>query len=115
MKRNIMATAVIIGLIAGSCSKMDSGNNGLKQAVENGVAGINHAITKISGTSGYQLLSMNDAVAKSDLTFNDTIDMSDAGIYDFQPDTVLRLHYSQEKLAGFAVIVFNVRNSHSQI
>jgi galactitol-specific phosphotransferase system IIB component len=48
-------------------------------------------VTKISGTTGYQLLSMNEATTKSDFNLSDTIDMSDvAGIWNFQPDTIIR-------------------------
>jgi hypothetical protein len=94
MKRNIVAIAVIMAMGVWGCSKIDSGNSGLKRAVENGVASIDHAVSKISGTTGYQLLSMNDATSKSDFTFNDTIELSDvAGIYDFKPDTILRIHH----------------------
>jgi hypothetical protein len=94
MKKNIIAIIVIMGIIGWSCSKVDSGNNGLRQSVEKGVADINHALTKISGTAGYQLLSMNEVTAKSDLSFNDSIKLSMvSGIYDFQPDTVMLFHH----------------------
>jgi len=93
MKKNIIAVIVIMGVIAWSCSKVDSGNNGLKQSVEKGVADINRAVTKISSTAGYQLISMNEATAKSDFNLSDTIDMNDvSGIWDFQPDTIYRSH-----------------------
>lgn len=101
MKKNIIAIIVIMGVVAWSCSKVDSGNNGLKQSVEKGVANISHAVSKISGTTGYKLLSMNDATAKSDFIFNDSINLSSvAGIYDFQPDTLIRMnhHFSPYKL-----------------
>ena len=54
MKKNIIAIAVIIVMIAWGCSKVESGNNGLKQSVEKGVADISYAVSKISGTTGYQ-------------------------------------------------------------
>jgi hypothetical protein len=89
MKRNVLAIIVIMGVIAWSCSKIDSGSNDLRQSVEKGVADISHAVNKISGTTGYKLLSMNDAATKSDLSFSDTISLEKvAGIYDFKPDTV---------------------------
>jgi hypothetical protein len=91
MKKNVIASVVIMGLVAWSCNKVDTGNNGLRQSVENGVANISNAVTKISGTTGYQLLSMNDAAAKSDVAFNDSLKLSMvSGIYDFQPDNVMR-------------------------
>jgi hypothetical protein len=94
MKKSIISIVVIMGLIAWGCSKVENGNNGLRQSIENGVADINHAVTKISGTAGYQLLSMNEAAAKSDLSFSDSINMSMvSGIYDFQPDTVMLYHH----------------------
>jgi hypothetical protein len=93
MKKNVIAIVVIMGAVAWSCQKSDTGNNGLKQSVENGVASINNAVNKISGTPGYQLLSLNDISARSDMSFADTITLADvAGIYDFQPDTVMRMH-----------------------
>jgi hypothetical protein len=94
MKKNIIAIAVIMGMIAWGCTKVQSGNNGLKQSVEKGVADISYAVSKISGTTGYQLLSMNDASAKSEMTFNDSINLSlVSGIYDFQPDTIKQYHH----------------------
>jgi hypothetical protein len=100
MKKNIIAIVVIMGLIAWSCSKFDTGNNGLRQSVEKGIADINHALTKISGTAGYQLLSINEVTTKSDLSFNDSIKLNMvSGIFDFQPDTVMRYHqFCQYKL-----------------
>ncbi len=94
MKKNVAAIVIMMGLIAWSCSKVDTGNNGLKQSVENGVANISSAVMNISGTAGYQLLTLNDPSAKSDYSFNDSINLSAvSGIYDFQPDTVMRMHY----------------------
>ena len=94
MKKNIIAFSVIIGMIALSCSKVETGNNGLRESVEKGVAEINNAVSRISTTTGYQLLSMNEAAAKSDYNFNDSINMNMiAGIYDFQPDTIERFNH----------------------
>jgi hypothetical protein len=100
MKKSIIALAVIIGMGAWSCSKEDSGNNGLKQSVENGVTAINHAVTKISATAGYQLITLNDAVSKTELAYTDTLSLAAvAGIYDYQPDTVFRMdHYCPYRL-----------------
>ena len=94
MKKNGIAIMVIMGLIAWGCSKVETGNNRLRQSVEKGVADISNAVAKISGTTGYQLLSMNEAAAKSDFVFNDSINLSMvSGIYDFQPDTVMMYHH----------------------
>jgi hypothetical protein len=94
MKKSIIALAIIIGAFTWSCSKVETGNNGLKRSVENGVAAINHAVTKISGTTGYQLLALNDAAAKTDMSYSDTLSLAAiAGIYDYQPDTIFRMHH----------------------
>jgi hypothetical protein len=100
MKKNIIAIIVIMALIVWSCSKIETGNNGLRQSVEKGIADISQAVTKISGTTGYQLISMNDASSKSDFSFNDSIKLNlVSGIYDFQPDTVMRYnHFCPYKL-----------------
>jgi hypothetical protein len=94
MKKIVVAMTVGFALMAWSCSKVDTANSGLRQSVEKGVADLSHAVSTISGTPGYQLLTLSDNVAKSDFAFNDTINMKMvAGIYDFQPDTVIRYHY----------------------
>jgi hypothetical protein len=104
MKKYVLAIVAIVGMVAWSCSKTDTGNNSLKQSVERGVANISHAVTKISGTAGYQLLSVNDAVTKDDMGgmggMADTISLAKVGgIYDFQPDTILRFnHFCPYKL-----------------
>jgi hypothetical protein len=93
MKRNIVSVIVMISLIAWSCSKFPSPNYGLRMSVEKGVADISTAVNKISGTTGYKLLSVSGDITKSDFIFNDTIKLSlVAGIYDFQPDTIYRFH-----------------------
>lgn len=92
MKKNIMAIVVIIAMFTWSCAKVET-NIGLRQSIEKGVAEINAAVNKISVTTGYQLLSMSGDADKSEYSFNDTIDMNlVAGIYDFQPDTIMRFH-----------------------
>ena len=58
MKKIVVAMTVGIALIAWNCSKVDTGTSGLRQSVEKGVADINHAVSTISGTTGYQLLHM---------------------------------------------------------
>jgi hypothetical protein len=93
MKKKVAAMIVGIAIVAWSCSKVESGNSGLRQSVEKGVADLGHAVSTISGTTGYKLLTVSDNVSKSDFTFNDTINMKMvAGIYDFQPDTVMHFH-----------------------
>ena len=91
--KKIIALTAGIALIALSCSKVDTGSGGLRQSVEKGVADISHAVSTISGTTGYKLLTVSDNIAKSDFVFKDTINLKMvAGIYDFQPDTVMHFH-----------------------
>jgi hypothetical protein len=104
MKKYVIALVAIVGMVAWSCSKTDSGSNGsLKQSVERGVSNISNAVTKISATTGYQLLTVNDAVTKDDqmvTNLADTITLEKvAGVYDFQPDSVLRFgHFCPYRL-----------------
>jgi hypothetical protein len=93
MKKSIIVITVIISLISWNCTKVET-NRGLKQSVEKGVANINTAITRISGTTGYQMLVLTDAAAKGGDSYNDSISLNlVSGIYDFQPDTIMRNHH----------------------
>jgi hypothetical protein len=96
MKKSIVGVAVIFGLIAGSCTKNDGSfqNLNLKQSLENNVNKVNTALNKISQSTGYQLLSVNDGVLKSADSFTDSITLKlIAGIYTFQPDVHHFGHY----------------------
>lgn len=93
MKKSIIAIVVLISFIASGCLKSER-NLGLRQSLEKGVADISAAVSKISATTGYQLLSVNGEVLKSSSIISDTIDLNlVAGIYDFQPDTLKRFHH----------------------
>jgi hypothetical protein len=101
MKRNIWVIGIAFGLFGWSCSKVDNQTptqqQGLKQSIEQNTAAINAAINKISETKGYQILSLNaDPTTKAVTTgsvFKDSITLGlIAGIYDYQPDTVLLHH-----------------------
>ena len=93
MKRNIFVLSVVAGLISWSCSKVES-NLGLKQSFEKSVADINNAITRISETKGYQLITLSGDPAKYGDSFNDSITLGlIAGIYDYQPDPIPRDHF----------------------
>jgi hypothetical protein len=94
MKKNIIAIVVVAGVIAGSCSKNETTNNGLRGSLEDGVAAISSAVSDITGTTGYKMLSLTDVSTKSEDAFNDSINLSLVdGIYDFSPDTVIRIHH----------------------
>jgi hypothetical protein len=99
MKRNILLIASVFGLISWSCSKVDNQSQSLnlKQSVEKNIANINTAISKISETKGYQILSVSaDPAAKTafaESSFKDSITLAlVAGIYDYQPDTIMMHH-----------------------
>jgi hypothetical protein len=101
MKRNILVIAIVFGLLGWSCSKVDTQtqtqSQGLKQSVEKNIADINTAISKISETKGYQILTSGvDPTAKvvvSETSFKDSITLSlIAGIYDYQLDTIHLFH-----------------------
>jgi len=94
MKKQILLIAVAFGILGWSCTK-DNQPADLKQAVQRNAADINTAVVKISGTMGYQLITQTDAVSKSlSDSFNDSITLAlVAGVYDYQPDTILLNHH----------------------
>ena len=99
MKRNILVIGIIFGLLGWSCSKVDNQSQpkGLKQSIEKNVADINTAMSKISATKGYQILSLSTNPAAKALdagSFKDSITLSlIAGIYDYQRDTIPMFHH----------------------
>jgi hypothetical protein len=102
MKRNVLFSAVVFGLIVSSCNKIDTQNQlqpqGLKQTIEKNITDINNAISNISQTKSYQILSSNDMTAKTvaPTSFKDSITLAlIAGIYDFQLDT-MPMHHNFE-------------------
>ena len=102
MKRNILVISIVFGLLGWSCSKVDTQTQtlGLKQSIEKNVTDINTAISKISATKGYQILSVSgDPTARVNFpgtAFKDSITLAlVAGIYDYQFDTV-PMHHSFE-------------------
>ncbi len=89
MKKNIIALAILMALVGWQCSKIDSTSQklSLKESLESNVAEINNAISIISSTKGYQLLSVSAEGVKQDDSFKDSITLEIiAGIYDYQPD-----------------------------
>jgi hypothetical protein len=96
-----MSVVVVFGIICWSCSKNDTQTQtqqlGLKQSIEKNIADINTAISKISVTKGYQILSLSvDPVTKAVVpgtSFKDSITLGlIAGIYDYQLDTIHLYH-----------------------
>jgi hypothetical protein len=97
MKRNILVIGILVVLVGWSCSKSDNQPLGLKQSIEKSTSDINNALTKISQTKGYEILSINanpTARVVSQVTFKDSITLGlVAGIYNYQPDTILMHHH----------------------
>ena len=87
MKNHIITITVIVSLIAFSCTKNDRSQGDLKSSLEKSVADINNAISVISATSGYEMLTAQQGALKSETTYMDSISLGMiAGVYDFKPD-----------------------------
>jgi len=91
--------SIVFGMIVWSCSKVDTQTTpvSLRQSLDKNVTDINTALSKISATKGYQILSISsDPSARLNLpgtTFKDSITLAlVAGIYDYQFDTVPMYH-----------------------
>lgn len=85
MKRKILILTVALVTALVSCSKFDSGTT-LKNSLTTSVAKINAAVSDISTSRGYQLLSVTAESDKGDEGFRDSIDLDMmAGVYDFSP------------------------------
>ncbi len=87
MKRLFLITAIIITIACWQCTKDDNRNLSLKESVQQSAGKINSALSAISGSKGYQLLSVTEDGTKSDdFGFRDSIDLKlIAGVYDFKP------------------------------
>ncbi len=99
MRKKIVIVTIVAGLMAWSCSKVDPVLT-LKQSFEKGVADVNSAISSISGTKSYQMLTSASDQAiysggtKAEAAFTDSITLKlVAGIYDFQPNPIMRNHF----------------------
>lgn len=95
MKKSILSIILVISAASWQCSKMEMKPD-LKQSLQNNVEKINSAISNISGSKGYELLSVSDDNTKGDGLFNmtDTITLDMvAGVYDYQPDARRPHHF----------------------
>ena len=87
MKKTLVAIAVIMGIVAVSCTKSDSLNSTLKQSISTGVSAVNSAVSSISSTTGYSVICGNSVALKSGEFYTDSITLdSVAGVYVYQPD-----------------------------
>ena len=88
MKKIVIVLFLVAGFAGWSCSRFEDRKD-LKQSLQANAEKINDAVSKISSTDGFKLISVNDAVTKSmecqNLVDTITLDMV-AGIYTWQPD-----------------------------
>jgi len=115
MRKILVLLVVLTGMLSWQCSRTTS-DPSLKSSVDVSVAKINTALTAISETRGYQLMTSSD-LTKSGDGFNDSIDLDlVAGIYDFKPDTFICQHFMMpfwrfEKTAESGMMVLNLPQS----
>lgn len=96
MKKNLFLIAVVVSFGCFSCSWLDNSKPGdLKNSLNKSVDKINTAVSKISASDGYQLITNSDLTLKSDISYTDSITMNlIKGIYSYQPDTTLRFNHN---------------------
>jgi hypothetical protein len=93
MKRNILVISLVFVAVLSGCSKYDPSTS-LKESVENSVARINTAISDLSDSKGFHLLTTVSDPAKGETDYSDSIDLEMiAGIYDFDPSQILYSWY----------------------
>ncbi len=91
MKRFVVFIVLILGIVGWGCTKYESETNNLKDSLERNVSDITGALSYISTTLGYQMLSASSSAYKCEELVSDSIKLDlIAGIYDFKPDLV---HY----------------------
>ncbi|MCJ7821275.1 MAG: hypothetical protein MUP53_08735, partial [Bacteroidales bacterium] len=93
MRKGLIVVFVLAGLVSWNCSRTVE-EPSLKNSLEDGAAKINSAISVISRTNGYDLMTLSGDMTKSETDFRDSITLDlVAGIYDFKPDTFFCRHY----------------------
>jgi hypothetical protein len=112
MKKITVLLVVVTALLTWQCSRT-ADNVSLKSSVDESAARINTAMSVISGTKGYELMTLTD-LTKSEESFNDSINLDMiAGVYDFVPDTFFCRHFYKpfwrfEKTAESGMLVMNM-------
>lgn len=93
MKRDVLSIALLTGLLMWQCSGTES-EPSLKSSFDEGIDKINTAVTVISGTKGYELMTVSD-MTKSGDGYSDSIDLEQiSGVYDFTSETFVYGHLS---------------------
>lgn len=112
MKRITVLLIVVAAMMTWQCSRT-ADNLSLKSSVDESAAKINTAMSVISGTKGYELMTLTD-FTKSEESFTDSINLDMiSGVYDFVPDTFLcRCYYKPfwrfTKTAESEMLVMNM-------
>ncbi len=86
----ILVVSVALALTTLSCNKNDQSDMSLKQAVDNGTAVLNNAMSDIAASKAYSLLTLNDGGQKSaetaDPVYKTLITLDKIkGVYDYTP------------------------------
>jgi hypothetical protein len=112
MRKITVLLFVVAALLMWQCSRT-SDNVSLKSSVDQSAAKINTAMSVISGTKGYELMTLTD-LTKSEESFSDSINLDMiAGVYDFVPDTFFchdsfRPYWRFDKTAESEMLVMNM-------
>lgn len=95
MKKQIVLVTVAAALLAWGCTKTEPVFT-LKQSFEKGVADVNNAVSSISATKGYALMTVTNDPVTTGMALNTTTSYRDsitlklvAGVYDFQPSPLM--------------------------
>lgn len=95
MRKGLIVVFGLAGLVSWNCTRTVE-EPSLKNSLEDGATKINSAISFISRTSGYDLMTLSGNMTKSETDFRDSITLDlIAGIYDFKPDTFFCRHYGK--------------------
>jgi len=93
MKNGLIIFTILTGLLSWNCSRMQE-KPSLKQSFEDGSANITAAVTEISQTRGFEIMSLTGDLNKSAEEYHDSITLDlISGIYDFEPDTFICEHF----------------------
>jgi hypothetical protein len=101
---------IILGIFLFSCSKQNESltDSSLKGSLNNGIQQLDKAISSISSTKGYELLSIQSPIATksaSDYSVNISLD-SIKGVYDYKPVT-------QTRFGVFSILKFFTKTASS--
>lgn len=91
MRKIVIICIFITGMLTWQCSR-NVDDASLKSSLDESTVKINRAMTVISASRGYQLMTLSD-MTKSGDGYSDSIDLDMiAGVYDFKPATYMCHH-----------------------